>query len=503
MPATIRFKEPNKSKADALVLLVPEGETLSAAMKTLDGTLSGLIASAYKVDRFRGKKGQLLSLIPTGQSYGRLLLVGLGDVTKAKDAAALGTIWQAAGGATCAALNAAGVKSARVAIDSTVKTFPATEAAAHFASGAALRDYRFDKYLTKQKPEDKPSLAQLAIEVKDSAAAKTRFAALEGIVRAVHFARDLVTEPGNVIYPATLAEACKQLQPLGVTVEILAPAQLKKLGMGALLGVAQGSVFEARVVVLRYNGAAKKNAAPVAFIGKGVTFDSGGISIKPAGGMEDMKWDMAGSAAVIGTMYALAARKAKVNAVGVVGLVENMPSGTAQRPGDIVTSMSGQTIEVLNTDAEGRLVLCDILHYTRERFQPQFMVNLATLTGAIIIALGHQKAGLFSNDDALADQLYQAGEATGEALWRFPLTDEYDRMLDSPVADMQNITNTREAGSICAAQFLQRFVGDTPWAHLDIAGTAWSKKDTAITPKGATAFGVRLLNELVAKHYEK
>ncbi len=502
MHTAIRFQEPGKAtKSDALVLAIAEGEKLSGAAKALDATLGGLIANAYKVDRFRGKKGQMLSLITNGQTYGRLLLVGLGDASKAKDAAALGTLWQSAGGATLAALNSAGVKQARVMIEG--GDFPSPEAAAHFAAGAALRDYRFDKYRTTQKPEDKASLAQLSIEVKGASAAKARYAALEGTVNAVHFARDLVSEPGNVIYPATLAEACKQLQPLGVTVEILLPAQLKKLGMGALLGVAQGSVFEARVVVMRYNGAAKKNAAPIAFVGKGVTFDSGGISIKPAGGMEDMKWDMAGSAAVIGTMHALAARRAKVNAVGVVGLVENMPSGTAQRPGDIVKSMSGQTIEVLNTDAEGRLVLADVLYYTRERFKPQFMVNLATLTGAIIIALGHQKAGLFSNDDDLAARLFEAGEATGEALWRFPLSDDYDRALDSPAADMQNITNTREAGSIMGAQFLKRFVGETPWAHLDIAGTAWSKKDTATCPKGATAFGVRLLNELVARHYEK
>ncbi len=491
MPTLIRFQEPGKpAKAEALVLPVTEGEKLAKGFSALDKSLGGLLSRAYANDRFRGKAGQTLSLIaPAGQSFGRVVLVGLGK--EPKDAAII-----AAGGNALAALNNAGATSARLLAES-------AEAAALLAYGVGLRDYRFDKYLTQQKPEQKATLAQLSIEVAGAAEAKKRFAALEGTVQAVHFARDLVSEPGNVIYPATLAQECKKLEALGVEVEILLPAQLKKLGMGALLGVAQGSVQEARVVVMRYHGAAKKNAAPVAFIGKGVTFDSGGISIKPAGGMEEMKWDMAGSAAVIGTMHALAARRAKVNAVGVVGLVENMPSGSAQRPGDIVKSMSGKTIEVLNTDAEGRLVLCDVLHYTRERFKPQFMVNLATLTGAIIIALGHQKAGLFSNNDELAAKLLDAGETTGEPLWRFPLTEEYDRMLDSPAADMQNITNTREAGSITAAQFLQRFVGDTPWAHLDIAGTAWSKKDTAITPKGATAFGVRLLNEMVAKHYEK
>jgi len=283
-------------------------------------------------------------------------------------------------------------------------------------------------------------------------------------------------------------------------VEVLGPKEMAKLGFGALLGVAQGSANEARMVVMHWNGG-PRGKKPVAFIGKGVTFDTGGISIKPAGGMEDMKWDMAGAGCVVGLMAALAGRKAKVNAVGLVGLVENMPSGTAQRPGDVVTTMSGQTVEIINTDAEGRLVLADVLWYCQQKFDPAFMVDLATLTGAIIISLGHEHAGLFSNDDALSEKLLAAGTATGEKLWRMPLGDAYDEQIKSDIADMKNV-GTRGGGSISAAQFIQRFVNKKPWAHLDIAGMAWHGKTTPTIPKGATAYGVRLLDRLVADHYE-
>jgi leucyl aminopeptidase len=306
------------------------------------------------------------------------------------------------------------------------------------------------------------------------------------------------------LYPDTLAKQAKTLEKLGIKVQVIGEAQMKRLGMGALLGVGQGSIRESRLVVMEWSGGPKgkeKKAQPVAFVGKGVTFDTGGISIKPSAGMEDMKWDMGGSGVVIGLMKALAGRKAKVNAVGVVGLVENMPGGNAQRPGDVVTSMSGQTIEVLNTDAEGRLVLADALHYTNERFKPKLMVNLATLTGAIIVSLGSHHAGLFSNNDLLCERLTKAGEEVEERLWRLPLSDSYDKMINSQVADMQNIGG-RGAGSITAAQFLQRFVGKTHWAHLDIAGVTWSKSDQPTVPKGGTAFGVRLLDRFVANSYE-
>jgi leucyl aminopeptidase len=348
-------------------------------------------------------------------------------------------------------------------------------------------------------------LTEVTITTDCADAAERGYGALEKTVDAIYFTRDLVSEPGNVIYPETLAAQAKTLEQLGVDVEILDEAAMRKLGMGALLGVAQGSARPPRLVVLQWRGAGEgeRETAPLAFIGKGVTFDTGGISIKPAAGMGEMKWDMAGSAVVIGLMRLLAARHAHINAVGVVGLVENMPSGTAQRPGDIVTSMSGQTIEVLNTDAEGRLVLADALWYCQDRFKPRLMIDLATLTGAIVVALGHHHAGLFANDEELATRLIEAGKAVGEEVWRLPLAEVYDRDIDSDAADVKNIASGRAAGSIVAAQFLQRFVDKVPWAHLDIAGMAWSSKDAPTVPKGATAFGVRLLDRFVADYYEK
>ena len=287
---------------------------------------------------------------------------------------------------------------------------------------------------------------------------------------------------------------------------MLGEKEMKKLGMGALLGVAQGSAQEPQLLVMEWHGAGKdpksKGGEPVAFVGKGVTFDTGGISLKPGAGMEEMKWDMGGAGTVIGLMKALAGRKAKANVVGLVGLVENMPDGKAQRPGDIVKSMSGQTIEILNTDAEGRLVLADVLWYCQDKYKPEFIVDLATLTGAIIVTLGHEHAGLFANDDDLSEKLAAAGRATGEKIWRLPLDDAYDKLINTDAADMKNIGG-KGAGSITAAQFLQRFVNKTPWAHIDIAGMAWSKESKPTVPKGATGFGVRLLDRLVADHYEK
>ena len=381
-----------------------------------------------------------------------------------------------------------------------------TAAAAEIAFGAQLRSYRFDKYKTKQKPEQKPSLARLTAATSRPSAAKRAYQSLEKTAAAVFLTRDLVSEPANVIYPETLAAAAERLAELGVEVEVFDEHKLQDLGMNALLAVGQGSARPTRLVVMQWHGAKGSNGAqsqPLAFVGKGVTFDTGGISIKPAAGMGDMKWDMAGSAVVIGLMQLFAARKAAVNAVGIVGLVENMPSGTAQRPGDIVTSMSGQTIEVLNTDAEGRLVLADALWYCQDRFKPRLIVDLATLTGAVIVALGHHRAGLFSNNDELADRLIEAGKTVGEEVWRLPLAEAYDREIDSDAADMKNIGGGRAAGSVIGAQFLQRFVNEVPWAHLDIAGTTWSTKDAPTVPKGATAFGVRLLDRFVSRYYEE
>ena len=313
-------------------------------------------------------------------------------------------------------------------------------------------------------------------------------------------ARELVNEPPNVLYPVEFARRASQLRKLGVNVEILDVKAMTKLGMGALLGVAQGSTHSGRTVIMRWNGG-KRGDQPVAFIGKGVCFDTGGISIKGAASMEDMKGDMGGAACVVGLMHALAARKAKVNVVGAIGVVENMPDGNAQRPGDIVTSMSGQTIEIINTDAEGRLVRADVLWYVAKKFKPKFMVDLATLTGAIMVALGTEYAGLFSNNDELAERLAKVGVETGERVWRMPLGPEYDKLIDSQFADMKN-AGVRNGGSITAAQFLQRFVDGTPWAHLDIAGTAMGAPKSEINQSWGSGYGVRLLDRLVADYYE-
>ena len=373
-------------------------------------------------------------------------------------------------------------------------------AAADFAQGLQLRAYRFDRYKTKKKDdEDKREPAVVTLAVADVAAVRERAAASAGVADGVELARTLVNEPPNVLYPVEFARRASELSRLGVAVEILDIPALERLKMGALLGVGQGSAHESRVVVMRWNGGG--GAPPVAFVGKGVTFDTGGISIKGAAGMEDMKGDMAGAACVVGLMHALAARKAKVDAVGVIGLVENMPDGKAQRPGDIVTSMSGQTIEIINTDAEGRLVLADALWYVQDRFKPRFMIDLATLTGAILVALASEHAGLFSNDDELAARLHAAGKATGEKVWRLPLTPNYDKLIDSKFADMKN-TGGRHAGSITAAQFLQRFTNDTPWVHLDIAGTGMGSPADDINQSWGSGWGVRLLDRLVADHYE-
>ena len=496
----IAFADLRLPKSGTLVVGVLDGKKLTPTAAALDRESNGAIAQAIAASRFTGKKEETLSVpAPRGLFFERVLLLGLG-----KPAGLTAQEMRRLGGVIVPALNALGAVSAAVAADkiSGARLDPGA-AAANLAHGAVLRSYRFDKYRTREKPEQKPSLAELTVLTASTTSAKRAYAPLEKIGEGIFFTRDLVSEPANIIYPETLAAQAKTLTGLGVKVEILDEKDMKKLGMGALLGVGQGSSKPPRLVVMQYRGNARaRDKAPVAFIGKGVTFDTGGISIKPAQGMEDMKWDMAGSGVVIGLMKALAGRKAKVNAVGIVGLVENMPDGNAQRPGDIVRTMSGQTVEVLNTDAEGRLVLADALWYCQDRFKPQFMVNLATLTGAIVVALGHEYAGLFGNNDQLAERLAAAGTAVEERLWRLPLADAYDRQIDSDAADMKNIGGGRDAGSITAAQFLQRFVNNVPWAHLDIAGTAWSKKDAPLVPKGATAFGVRLLNELVEKHYE-
>ncbi len=497
----IGFLKPEQPTSGGYVVGVLEDRNPTPAAAAVDRKTGGVVTRAMGASRFKGRKDDLLDLLqPRGMSVGRVVLAGLGKPA-ALDALRL----QALGGQLVAHLNRAGELVATVAVE-TIPGAPlaAAEMAAHIAYGARLRAWRFDRYRTHEKEEQKPTLKGLNLLVTDVAAARKAFAPLDRVADAVATARDVVSEPPNVIYPETLAERCKHLSAIGVKVEVLDEKQLAKLGMGALIGVALGSSRPPRVVVMQWNGAPKaKDKRPIAFCGKGVTFDTGGISIKPAPGLEDMKWELAGAAAVIGAMEALAGRRARVNAVGVVGLVENMPDGNAQRPSDIVKAMSGRTIEVLNTDAEGRLVLADVCWYTQDRFKPKAMIDLATLTGAIIIALGHEYAGLFANNDELAQRLLAAGAATGEKLWRMPLGEAFDRMIDSDAADVKNIAGDRVAGATIGAVFIQRFVNDVPWAHLDIAGVAWAKKDAPTCPKGATAFGVRLLDRLVAESYEE
>lgn len=470
-----------------------EGE----AFKQCDEALGGALSRAVALKAFCGEAGQAVSLLAPGKGFAQLHLVG--GAPKKGDTAGEAQTLQMAGGEAVQLLKKSGIKATSAVL---AVAEPQAAFAAEVALGARLGSYKFDRYQTVTK-KDQP-LRQLHMTLPAGQAladVQARWVEFEGLSESVFLTRDLVNEPANILFPESFRGRIEELKSLGLEVEVLDRERMASLGFGALLGVAQGSEQPPYTVIMRHKGAASEDEAPLAFIGKGVTFDSGGISIKPAAGMDEMKMDMGGAAAVVGVMSALARRKADVNAIGVVGLVENMVSGAAQRPGDIVTSHSGQTIEVLNTDAEGRLVLADLLSYTRETYKPAFMVNLATLTGAIVVALGSEYAGLFSNDDALAACLRAAGEEVGEGLWRMPMGPAYNRQIDSEIADMKNIGG-RPGSSILAAEFLQRFVGDTPWAHLDIAGTAWAEKATAMTPKGASGFGVRLLDRFVTLYKE-
>jgi leucyl aminopeptidase len=490
----IEFQAPGAVSGGDLVVFVGEDLKPSPAVaKAVGAKAVDLIQRAAPIERFKGKAYSAMSVAaPAALAVDRLTVVGIGgDKDRAKlDWARLGGV--AAGrvsGGTGTIL--AEVPEVEMGADT----------AAQMAMGAKLRAYRFDRYKTKKKDEDAANGAtRLVFAVKDPAAARRAYKAQEGVAGGVIVARDLVNEPPNVLSPQEFASRAQALEKLGVEVEILDERAMRRIGMRALLGVGQGSERESRVVVMRWNGG-KANAQPVAFIGKGVVFDSGGISIKPGGGMEDMKGDMAGAACVVGLMHALASRKAKANVIGAIGLVENMPDGNAQRPGDIVTTLSGQTIEIINTDAEGRLVLADVLWYVQDRYKPKFMVDLATLTGAILVALAQEYAGLFSNDDELAERLIAAGQATGERVWRMPLGPEFDKMIDSKFADMKNSAG-RNGGSSTAAALLQRFVNDVPWAHLDIAGTGMGSPQNDINRSWGSGWGVRLLDRLVRDHYE-
>jgi leucyl aminopeptidase len=499
----IAFAPPTPPATGTWVILAAGDGTLGAVGSELDQRAGGTLTRALKDWGDNLKRGDSIELgYPAGLEVDRLVLVSLG---KPEEAARLDL--EEVGGGIAVKLRALRVREASVAVDAPagVRASP-REVAISLATGACLRAYRFDKYRTAKQPDEEQSeeVAQLTLHVDEPAEAEAEVAwsRAAAVVAGVTHGRDLVTEPANVLSPQAFAEACVELgAALGLEVEVHDRAALERMGMRTLLGVAQGSTREPRVVAMRWSGGAS-DQPPVALIGKGVCFDSGGLSLKPANGMEEMKWDMGGAAAVFGAMKALAGRKAKANVVGVLGLTENMPSGTAQRPGDVVTSMAGVTIEVINTDAEGRLVLADVLHYAKESFKPKVMVDLATLTGAIIVALGHERAGLFTADDALATKIEAAGAAVGERLWRMPLGDDYAKHIKSDIADIKNVGRARQAGATAGAVFLQRFVGDVPWAHIDIAGTAWSKEDRPLAAKGATGFGIRLLDRLIADNYE-
>ncbi|WOK36916.1 leucyl aminopeptidase [Sphingomonas sp. C3-2] len=488
----VLFAEAQPDGEFALAYPVRKGGLVAGNLPRLDASAVALVSAAAAAARVDGDVAAIVeTMVAQGETMRRVITVGLGDKVE-------GSAWERAGAALAARLLTSGEK--RLVVDLSGAGASADDAA-RVAFGAVLRSWRHDVYRTRLSDKQRPSLDEvIVVGVAGADAAWARWSALaEGIM----FTRTLVAEPANVIYPESFVERCAALKELGVEIEVLGWDEMEKLGMGSLLGVARGSARPPRLLAMRWDGTGGAAKEPVAFVGKGVTFDTGGISIKPAAGMEDMKWDMGGAGAVAGAMKALALRKAKAHVIGICGLVENMPDGNAQRPGDVVTSMSGQTIEVINTDAEGRLVLCDAMTWVQKKYVPKVMVDLATLTGAMIISLGTEFGGLFSNDDGLADQLFAAGKAAGDPLWRFPLSDAYNKLIDSPIADMKNV-GPRGAGSITAAQFLQRFVEDgVKWAHLDIAGMVWADKPGPLWDKGATGYGVRLLDQFIAENFEQ
>ena len=477
----------------------PQVARLVAQVTDKDKVPAGLekpFAEGMEAARFKGKAGQVFDgFVERDGQVLRLALAGLGDKS---DEARLGNC-EKAGAALAAKYQSSGDEELVLDLADSGLT---AEQAASVLLGLRLRNWRYDVYRTKMKDEQKITLATVTV-IGAPEGTEAAWDDMAHVAEGVEFTRVLITEPANILYPESFVERCRErFEGTGAELIVLDEAQMEELGMGSLLGVGLGSERESRILAIRWDGG-EPGAAPTAFVGKGVTFDTGGISIKPGPGMEDMKWDMGGAGAVAGAMLALVGRKARANLVGVVGLVENMPDGKAQRPGDVVTSMSGQTIEVLNTDAEGRLVLCDAVTWAQKTYNPDMIVDLATLTGAMIVALGHEHGGLFANDDALADSLAKAGQSVGEKLWRFPLSDAYDKLLDSPIADMKNI-GPRYAGSITAAQFIKRFVDEgVKWAHLDIAGMVWSDKPGATWDKGATGYGVRLLDRFVTDRFER
>jgi leucyl aminopeptidase len=502
-PLQVQFAPLSQSPSGTLIVLAGEELALGGSARALNERTKGALLRAASAAGFTGKAKTAIELLaPAGLDTQRVVLVGTGRPGKEFDRLLLG-------GYAFAQANARKGQTATLICDpADPGEAGVTDFAADLALGGLLRSYVFKKYLTRGKQEEAAEadagdgLNKLVILSDRSEVASKAFVARKALADGVFLARDLVNEPANRLGPVEFAERMRDLAGSGLEVEVLEEQDLKALKMEALLAVGQGSQRPSRVVVFKWNGAKSKRAKTLCFVGKGVCFDTGGISMKPAGGMEDMKGDMAGAACVAGLMLALAKRNAAVNAVGLMGLTENMPSGTAQRPGDIITSMSGKTIEVLNTDAEGRLVLADVIWYAQERFKPRFLIDVATLTGAIMVALGKEYAGMFSNDDRLAGELAGAGELSGEKVWRMPLAKAYDKLIDSKNADMKNIGG-RFGGAITGAQFIQRFVKDTPWVHLDVAGTAFDSPRNDINPSWASGWGVRLLDRLVQLHYEK
>jgi leucyl aminopeptidase len=487
----IRFADTRPEGDYALVLPVAGKDR--STLNSLGPAQAGVV-SALDRQRFDGEAASAAELfIDDNGTQRRLIVIGTGGGSSSHESA------EKLGGTAVARLLTSGETKAVIDVSGLGLDADLT---ARLGLAAALRGWRYDRYRTKLKDKQKPTLDEVVVVGGPSDAAARYEQRWAAVYEGVSLTRELVTEPANIIYPQSFVERVQtSLKDTGVEVQVLDRSAMEKLGMGALLGVAQGSVREARLLILKWNGGGE-GGQPVALVGKGVTFDTGGISIKPAAGMEAMKWDMGGAGAVAGALKALALRKAKANIVGICGLVENMPGGNAQRPGDVVTTMSGQTVEVINTDAEGRLVLADAVTYVQRSFKPSTIIDLATLTGAILISLGHEWAGLFSNSEELADELQKAGADSGDKLWRMPLAEPFDRLIDSPIADMKNV-GPREGGSITAAQFIQRFIENgVKWAHIDMAGKAWADKPSATYDKGATGFGVRLLDEYVSEVLE-
>ncbi len=484
----------SSSTAPSLVVVVDDALTLGKATCGLFPSLQALIKRVAETEKFKGKAQSSITILGDSESrLERIIVLGTGA------AAERGKLnWLNLGGGLLSKLP----NGSDVDIIFEDENFSPANIA-DFALGLQLKAYNFEQYKTKKKEADVSEglPSSISLMSSDKNAVRKAWKQREPVAEGVNLARTLVNEPPNILYPVEFANRAGKLEKLGVEIEELDEKQLKKLGMKALLGVGQGSTKDSRVVIMRWNGSSDAKAQPIAFVGKGVTFDTGGISIKPSASMEDMKGDMGGAACVVGLMHSLSSRKAKVNAIGIIGLVENMPDGNAIRPGDILTSMSGQTIEIINTDAEGRLVLADILHHVNTEFKPKFIVDLATLTGAILVALGQEYAGMFSNNDELCERLTKIGETTGEKVWRMPLCPAFDKMIDSRFADMKN-TGGRFAGSSTAAHFLQRFIGETPWIHLDVAGTAMASPNTDTNRSWGSGWGVRLLNQLVADYYE-